>query len=778
MKPRRKHIHTLATFTLTIATIHAEITPQMIADGEATMQQALLANEQTFIRTEEDQIASLNAISAVATADAAAEQGEVQVLRNEPGLAALFNDPSIIPVRVEGGNLVFITSDNVAAADTISLDNLWPGGSSPLPDVTGAGRTIGIWEAGGGVFGNHVELNGRVTQMDNPILDNLPLHHSHATQVAGTLAGSGTRAIARGGAYQSTLRAYTATNDIGEMAAAAAAGLRLSNHSYSQVAGWRFISGLGWVWFGSIGAGEDARFGIYERESRQIDLVAYEAKNYLSVYSSGNEASDFGPVSNTNGLIPAGTSYWRAVDDNGDGIPDRVVSDTVTHPSDGGLPQPASTIPPNAAGFPKLGLGFDTLKPSSVAKNNLAIGAIDDVVGGVTAGTDPNVTYFSSRGPTDDGRIKPDLVANGWRITTSSYDSANATATNLYTDASGATGVSGTSFSAPSVTSALAATQELYTLQGGSELRSASWKALFIHTADDATALPAYMGAGAVALVGPDYPHGWGVPNATRAGQVLAANAGSESKRVHLRQHTLFEDNVVEIPIKHDGSSPQMKVTIAWTDPAYQDTPIATASEGVPVVTPTTIPDNATLRLVNDLDIRVVTPSGAILTPWVLDPANPLNAATVGDNFRDNVEQIVISTPVAGIYKVRVTHKGTLRDLVPLAAGHPQFDPAIPRYELVPERHQAFTLGVTGNAEVLGDAIKIVNFGVIGNAVYFEWTSTVGLRYQWQQSNTLQPNSWINIGPVIDATVPITPLVLIKPAETKMFYRVREVGTE
>jgi hypothetical protein len=85
---------------------------------------------------------------------------------------------------------------------------------------------------------------------------------------------------------------------------------------------------------------------------------------------------------------------------------------------------------------------------------------------------------------------------------------------------------------------------------------------------------------------------------------------------------------------------------------------------------------------------------------------------------------------------------------------------------------------IAGNTEVPGDAIKIVNFGVVRNAVYFEWTSTVGLRYQWQQSNTLLPNSWINIGPLVDATQPITPLVLIKPNEPKMFYRVGEVGTE
>jgi len=47
-------------------------------------------------------------------------------------------------------------------------------------------------------------------------------------------------------------------------------------------------------------------------------------------------------------------------------------------------------------------------------------------------------------------------------------------------------------------------------------------------------------------------------------------------------------------------------------------------------------------------------------SPWILDPANPGDAATTGDNIRDNVEQVHIASPVAGWYAVRITHKGTL----------------------------------------------------------------------------------------------------------------------
>ncbi len=47
-------------------------------------------------------------------------------------------------------------------------------------------------------------------------------------------------------------------------------------------------------------------------------------------------------------------------------------------------------------------------------------------------------------------------------------------------------------------------------------------------------------------------------------------------------------------------------------------------------------------------------------TPWILDPDDPSAAAGRGDNFRDNVEQIVIDDPAPGTYVVRISHKGVL----------------------------------------------------------------------------------------------------------------------
>ena len=47
-------------------------------------------------------------------------------------------------------------------------------------------------------------------------------------------------------------------------------------------------------------------------------------------------------------------------------------------------------------------------------------------------------------------------------------------------------------------------------------------------------------------------------------------------------------------------------------------------------------------------------------SPYVLDPTNPANAATTGDNFRDNIEKIAFASPTTGWYAIRINHKGTL----------------------------------------------------------------------------------------------------------------------
>jgi MAM domain protein len=64
---------------------------------------------------------------------------------------------------------------------------------------------------------------------------------------------------------------------------------------------------------------------------------------------------------------------------------------------------------------------------------------------------------------------------------------------------------------------------------------------------------------------------------------------------------------------------------------------------------------------VNDLDLRITNvQTNEVHYPWKLDVNAPRNPAIKGDNTVDNVEQVLIDQPVAGIYKIEVSNKGTL----------------------------------------------------------------------------------------------------------------------
>ena len=154
-------------------------------------------------------------------------------------------------------------------------------------------------------------------------------------------------------------------------------------------------------------------------------------------------------------------------------------------------------------------------------------------------------------------------------------------------------------------------------------------KALLIHTADEAGPAP-----------GPDYAYGWGLINTFHAADVLSQDAAGGG--VNIREEVLLEGDQLAFDVISDGREP-LRITAAWTDPAGT-TPDPTANPDVRL-------------LVNDLDVEVVAPDGTVHHPWVLDPANPSAPATTGINTRDNSEQVVVASPVAGTYAVRVTFK-------------------------------------------------------------------------------------------------------------------------
>ncbi len=458
-------------------------------------------------------------------------------------------------------------TDNVDAAITTGAATLQPGGDLGL-DLTGKGLTVGIFDQTRPKV-EHVEYGGRLTQIDG----STETLSTHSTHVSGTVLGEGVNEAALGMAYEATGWSFNWDSDVSKMVANAYEpedkpdGMLLSNHSYSLGMGWE--SG-NWLGNPAISTEEDWRFGFYSSLSASVDQVVFARPYYLPVFAAGNDRGE-----------------------SGDG----------TRPPDG---------------------PSDILASRAVTKNGLTIGAVQSVLD-YQGPQSVEMSSFSSWGPTDDGRVKPDMVAMGVNVFSASIASNGA---DSYASQSG------TSMAAPNVTGSLFLLQQLYSQRNsGRFMLSSTLKALAIHTTKEAGPAP-----------GPDYMNGWGLLD-VEAGAKILVNQDGVSQFV--REEILGDGETFEIEFISDGVTP-IKATIAWTDP-----------EGAPAGTGL---DPTDLMLVNDLDMRIIGEDGTEFFPWTLDPSLQASARGVNteDNFRDNVEKIEINNPSAQKYRLVITHKGQL----------------------------------------------------------------------------------------------------------------------
>jgi hypothetical protein len=156
--------------------------------------------------------------------------------------------------------------------------------------------------------------------------------------------------------------------------------------------------------------------------------------------------------------------------------------------------------------------------PGGTAKNTIVVGATYSDTNGHTC--------FSSRGPTDDGRIKPDVSAPGDENGCVMLPAINST---LPGQAYGE--MAGTSMSAPAVAgSAAMLYQDYRNTHGAADPTPATVKALLIHTAQD------------LGNVGPDYTYGWGLINVPDAADVIRADNNPDQ--------TIFEEQVIHDEVK------------------------------------------------------------------------------------------------------------------------------------------------------------------------------------------------------------------------------------
>ncbi|OYW76975.1 MAG: hypothetical protein B7Z37_06245, partial [Verrucomicrobia bacterium 12-59-8] len=525
------------------------------------------------IQKEADSAAALRGEAAVSQLTQPGKERALDDLARKHGVEREFRDENGKKLKLSGESMgpVYIQSHDTLSAAGISADELWPpvwwwpySESNTGLNLTGAGQTLGMWEVDGGVRTSHIEMGtSRITQKDGATLD----ASGHATNVAGTMVASGSGSLfgyfyeSRGVAYEANVFAYETTQSFKTEREAAAAGngtdppLRLSNHSWGQVCGWRQDDidptagvNIQWVWYGPTLASfqEDHRFGFYlpdfpdDTGSTQIDgFLQSQASQHLMIYACGNDRGQ-GP-----GVSP-GTYYYRT--------------------------SATTWTPVSAASFPRDwddgDAGFyDTVAPPGTSKNVLTVGACEDVFYtsgstflGFGSGVNAVPATFSGAGPTDDGRIKPDLVAVGTTnfgirqaLGLSSGSTAyllapTASADNQYTVAA-----IGTSFAAPAVTGALGLVQQrraqLYpTLPAAQAWQGSTLKAIAINTCDD-------LGA-----EGPDYQMGYGILNAKKA--ALAVDADYAAGRGALiKEFSLAVSQSVSWVVQSAGTQP-LSVTV------------------------------------------------------------------------------------------------------------------------------------------------------------------------------------------------------------------------
>jgi len=268
--------------------------------------------------------------------------------------------------------------------------------------------------------------------------------------------------------------------------------------------------------------------------------------------------------------------------------------------------------------------GNDLLSQFATAKNTLVVAAVYEVL----SYTDPGsvkVAPFSSYGPTDDFRIKPDIATKGVDVYSSVITTPAPSSISKYDY------LQGTSMASPGISGVVMLLQQHYSnLHEGKYMWSSSVRALIAHTADEIGSNP-----------GPDHMTGWGLINAAKAAGVISKQGTAD---VIFEQNNLAQGATYSFDVVSKGGP--LTATLAWTDPA------GTADNSSNV-------DTATAALVNDLDIKVVNKAdnSTIYYPWRLRNAfaSPI-ALNNGTNSVDNIEKVEASVP-AGTYTVTISHK-------------------------------------------------------------------------------------------------------------------------
>lgn len=426
--------------------------------------------------------------------------------------------------------------------------------------------------------------------------------NGHGTHVAGTALGGGrpfmtpslagiapgarlvVQAVSSGGDTLDCL-----DEDSGFLAKAYNAGARIQNGSWGK----------------PTGSGFSAQYGGYTAFEQIVDEFLWNHQEHLFVVVAGNDGDDDDP--------PAGVTDPDSIDS-----PGTAKNVLTVGASENSRPPTNSTCGIFGGSGKQENQCYGSYGAAPIAGD-----FVSDNVEGLAA--------FSGRGPTDDGRIKPEIVAPGTNIVSTASHEAGAfypfgkyNADYAYDN--------GTSMSAPMISGLAALTRQWLAQARQTTTPSAALvKALLLNGARDLS--PGQYGAGAqreIPQAWPNNAEGWGRAAVT---DTIGLN-GNQSLWLADERAGLPQDGSVTYSFTVGAGAP-LRISLAWTD--YPATPLSSRT------------------LVNDLDLEVQPPSGPLLRGnAAADLPVSCRDGTSGADRCDNVESLQIAAPEAGVYTVRV----------------------------------------------------------------------------------------------------------------------------
>jgi PKD repeat protein len=425
---------------------------------------------------------------------------------------------------------------------------------NPPLSLTGTGIPVMVRDQGA-IFA-HPDFGSRLVFTTETSGQPVQLHPTHVAGIIGATGAADPTQHAMGMATAVTFIDYDiAGDDVADpLDAKNSHGAFLQNHSYGIITGWN----------GSTFTDNQSTFGTYTSFAANWDAII-RSDNLIMVKAAGNTRDGQGPGHPHNGILANDGEYYDCVD------------------------------------------------PSSTAKNIICVGA---AVMGTQAGTPSSskcVTLSSASGPTSDGRLRPEILADGDTIVSCNTSAAPG---NQYTT------LSGTSMSCAAVTGATALFLQHYqnSVGSGAVCPPHYIRSIYAQTATD------------LGRPGPDYLHGFGMLDINAAINLFDVDAGTHTRIVNSNVSSTVPERWFRLT--SDGITP-IKVTLCWTD----DTGDVLAQNAV----------------INDLNLRLVRVSDqAQFYPFVLDPAHPELPATTGVNKVDTIQQLLLAAPATGNYLVSV----------------------------------------------------------------------------------------------------------------------------